>query len=98
MIRRSSLRKRLERLEGAQHQLRTAGGFALVVLEAFTGEVHIERFNGNLWQMPGPGPGIEAFGDFEQVVYMTAEEMEIQEADRPRVITSEVNEDPLRLP
>ena len=97
-MRSSSVKKRLERLEATQHKRAHPGGLALVVLEAFKGETHIERINGYLWQLPGPGPGIEAFGDFEQVIYMTAEEMEIQEADRPRVITSEFNEDPLRLP
>ena len=94
----SSVKKRLERLEAAQHKRAKPGGLALVVLEAYKGEMHIEMVNGNLWQLPGPGPGIEAFGDFEQVIYMTAAEMEIEEADWPRVITDDVNEDPLRLP
>ena len=83
MMRRSSMRKRLERLEAVRQERASA-----LLREAF-----IEMLDGDcterhpvmlsdadaarcyFQEMPGPGPQLADFGEFELVLHLTRDEM-----------------------
>ena len=81
MMRRLSLRKRLERLETArQKQAGTAGREAFIVLGAYEGETHLGMTSspdaGRCWfqERPGPGRQLADFGEFAVVLHLTEAE------------------------
>jgi len=82
VTRRSSINKRLERLEAARRkQAESAYRGAFVVLGAHEGETHLEMTGsdgGQCWFQvcPGPGPQISDFGQFAFVLHMTEAEAE----------------------
>jgi hypothetical protein len=85
MMHRLSIRARLERLETVLRKgTPTPGREAFVeMLPAAVGERHLVMTSpagaARCWfqERAGPGPGIEDFGEFESVLYLTTAEMRL---------------------
>jgi predicted GH43/DUF377 family glycosyl hydrolase len=83
MMRRSSIRKRLERLEAArQKQANAEGREAWIEISPtdIVGEQHLvltSIWRGRWWfqERPGPGPQLSDFGEFVSVLHLTTDEM-----------------------
>jgi hypothetical protein len=81
-MRKSSIRKRLERLEAVRQK-----GANVVFIEIWpddcVGERHLVMTSspdaGLCWfqERPGPGPKLEDFGEFECVLHLTTAEMNL---------------------
>jgi hypothetical protein len=84
MMRRSSVQKRLERLEEIRQKRADTlcrEAFVEICCEDCSGERHVVMTctdGGRCWfqERPGPGPQIADFGVFHPVVYLTPAEMD----------------------
>jgi hypothetical protein len=78
MTRRSSMRRRLERLE--QKQASPVGREAYIAPSSLVGETHLvvdgPPVGGRYYfrEEPGPGPQLDSFGKFESILQFTEDE------------------------
>jgi len=84
MMRKLSIRRRVERLEAArQKQTDATGREAFIVMGDFTGERHLKMAGSAdevrccFQEMPGPGPQLANFGEFALVVHLTRAEADM---------------------
>lgn len=74
MKRRSSIRKRLERLEAVLLEREApTGPLAVIEIGSFDGERHLVMSNSRcaFREEPGPGPTLKDFGKFSGAIYLS---------------------------